>query len=110
MTIEFTGVSTASLGAMLKGYGVMAGIGAAWPDARFWWTPAGALAAEIPALDDASSEVQREEVRSAFVFVLDWADRIGQTFAKADGSAPPLKDPKTWIELDPDAAVGSVSV
>ena len=28
MTDEFRGVSTASLGAMLKGYGVMAGVGA----------------------------------------------------------------------------------
>lgn len=110
MTVEFRGVSTASLGAMLKGYGVMAGVGAEWPDARCWWTPTGALATEIPSLDGASSELQREEVRSALASVLDWADRIGQTFAKADGSAPPLKDPTTWTELDPDAAVDAEAV
>ena len=110
MTIEFRGVSTASLGAMLKGYGVMAGVAAKWPDARFWWTPAGALATEIPACDDASSEVQLEELRTALASVVDWANRTGRAFAKADGNEPPLRDPIVWARLDPDAVIDAEAV
>ena len=110
MKIEFRGVSTASLGAMLKGYGVMAGVGAAWPDARFWWTPAGALTTDIPSLGDASLEAQREEVLNALALLLDWANQTGQAFAKADGSNPPLKDPSVWIGLDPSVAADAEAV
>ena len=35
MRIEFRGISTASLGAMLGGYGVMAGVGATWAGRPF---------------------------------------------------------------------------
>lgn len=108
--IEFRGVSTASLGGMLKGYGVMAGVGAAWPQARFWWTTAGAIAANIPLPVDAGSEAQRQEVRSALAVLIDWADSTGRTFAKADGSDAPLKDPSVWTELDPGAAVDAEAV
>ena len=110
MHMEFRGVSTASLGAMLKGYGVMAGIAAAWQDARFWWSPAGALATDIPSLGDASSEAQREEVRSAIALLVDWANETGQSFAKADGSAPPLKDTAVWTGLDSAAAVDAEAI
>ena len=110
MSIEFRGVSTASLGEMLKGYGVMAGVGTAWPQARFWWTPTGALAADIPRPADASSEAPRHEARKALVRLLDWADSTGRTFAKADGSEAPLKDPSVWDGLDPDAAVDAEAV
>ena len=110
MTVEFPSVSTASLGAMLKGYGVMAGVGAAWPDARFWWTPAGALTTDIPSLGDAGSEAQREEVRNALALLLDWANQTGQAFAKADGNNPPLKDPSVWSGLDPSVAADAEAV
>ena len=110
MPVEFRGVSTASLGDMLKGYGVMAGLGAAWPQARFWWTPVGALAADIPRLADASSEAQRHGVRTALARLLDWANNTGRTFAKADGSEAPLKDPSVWAGLDPEAAVDAEAV
>ena len=110
MTIEFPSVSTSSLGAMLKGYGVMAGVGSKWPDARFWWTSAGALETDIPALEDASSEAQHRKVRSALALLVDWANETGRTFAKADGSDPPLKDPSAWTELDPAAAVDAEAI
>ena len=108
--VEFRGVSTASLGAMLKGYGVMAGVGARWPEARFWWTPAGALVTEIPALGDASSEAQRKELRSALASVSDWAKRTGKIFAKADHGDQPLKDPMVWNGLDSEAAADAEAV
>ena len=110
VTVEFSGVSTASLGAMLKGYGVMAGIGAAWPDARFWWTATGTLATTVPGLENASPDVQRGELRRALGLLADWAERTGRIFAKADGSDPPLKDPAVWTALDPTAAVDAEAV
>lgn len=110
VTAEFPGVSTASLGAMLKGYGVMAGIGAAWPDARFWWTATGTLATTVPGLENAGPDVQCEELRRALGLLADWAERTGRTFAKADGNDPPLKDPAVWTALDPTVAVDAEAV
>ena len=74
MTVEFRGVSTASLGGMLKGYGVMAGVDAEWPDARFWWTPAGALAAAVEELDDSETANPREVIQDVIFRLANWAN------------------------------------
>ena len=118
MRIEFRGVSTASLGAMLEGYGVMAGVGAAWPDARFWWTPAGALAADLAGFDDWDFAVARDEVCGRVAMLAEWARETGAAFEKVRGNKkkgisarePPLKDPAAWASLDPLQAVDAEGV
>jgi CRISPR-associated protein Csx17 len=119
MTIELRGVSTASLGGMPKGYGVMAGIGAAWPDARFWWTPEGALAAEIGELVDCEPATAHEAVHDRIFELARWARETGRAFEKVrrktrkekgpdgkertvvlqEAGEPPLEDPATWSSL-----------
>ncbi len=113
MRIEFRGVSTASLGAMLEGYGVMVGVGAAWPDARFWWTPAGALSADLADFDDRDVAVACDKVCGRIAMLAEWARETGAAFEKVRGNTmkgisarePPLKDPAAWASLDPLQAV-----
>ncbi len=125
MKIDFGGISTASLGAMLKGYGVMAGVGAAWPDARFWWTPAGALAAEVGEFDDCETATADEAIREGIFGLAKWASDTGTTFEKtrrktgkekgSDGKMqkvvlqeagdPPLEDQATWDSLEESLAI-----
>lgn len=47
--ITFSGVSSRSLGDLLKGYGVIAVLGEQIPDARFWWDEGYHLVADVPA-------------------------------------------------------------
>ena len=124
MTVEFRGVSTASLGAMLKGYGVMAGVGTALPDARFWWTPAGATAADIPALHLGDATAHKN-IRDSIWSLAKWASERGKAFEKTrkktkkerrpDGKEqtivlqeagdPPLEDEATWGLVEAAVAV-----
>ena len=125
MTVEFRGVSTASLGAMLKGYGVMAGVGAKWPDARFWWTPSGALATRVAELDDSEIATAHEAIRDGIFELAKWATDRGAAFEKArrktkkekgpdgkerkvvlrEAGTPPLENEATWDSLDEALAV-----
>lgn len=106
MTVEFRGVSTASLGAMLKGYGIMAGVGAAWPDARFWWTPA-ALETELAGLDDRKTETAHKIITDGVFELARWATDRGKAFGKTRGSKkksqqagdPPLENEGNWDSL-----------
>ena len=45
--VVFSAISTASLGAMLKGYGIIACLGEQDSDAEFWWDEAGKLVCRI---------------------------------------------------------------
>ena len=125
MRIEFRGVSTASLGAMLEGYGVMAGVSAAWPDAHFWWTPAGALAADVTELHGRSTATAHGEICARIFGLAEWAIATGKAFEKArrktrkepqaDGThrviveqeagEPPLESAHTWDSLEATLAV-----
>ena len=125
MKIDFGGISTASLGAMLKGYGVMAGVGTAWPDARFWWTPAGVLAAEVGEFDECERSTAGEAVHGRIFELAKWASDTGTTFEKTRGKTgkekgpdgkmqkvvlqeagdPPLKDQATWDSLEESLAI-----
>ena len=129
MTVEFRGVSTASLGAMLKGYGVMAGVGAEWPEARFWWTPAGALATEVVGVDAREPETA-EEVSGVIVRLATWACERGEKFEKTrrktrkekgpdgeqrtivlqEAGTPRLENEDTWRSLDEALAVDAEGV
>ena len=112
MTVEFPGVSAASLGAMLKGYGVMAGVGAEWPDARFWWTPTCALVVEKVDLDDRET-VMREAIIDNIFTLKEWACERGAKFEKVcrnkrkgiEAVTPPLEDQHTWDSLEAALAV-----
>lgn len=112
MTVEFRGVSTASLGAMLKGYGVMAGVGGRWPDARFWWIPSGALEVELKGRNDNRIGDERWNLCDAVFELREWAIDRGQQFKKVRGSSekgvkaggPPLENPATWGSLGPELA------
>jgi len=75
--IVFTGVTPASLGELLKGYGLIATLGAVDRDTLFWWTDASHLVAEPgPALDKpAVVDVVREALPS-------WASDVGESFQK----------------------------
>ena len=108
MPIEFRGVSTASLGEMLKGYGVMAGVGAAWPQARFWWTPTGSLETESAELDDRNPETAREIVSDRIFELAEWANDRGKAFGrtrankkkKQQAGDSPLESQDTWDSLE----------
>ena len=108
MPIEFRGVSTASLGEMLKGYGVMAGVGAAWPQARFWWTPMGSLETESAELDDRNPETARKIVSDRIFELAEWASDRGKAFGRTRGnkkqqqqaSDSPLEGQDTWDSLE----------
>lgn len=116
MRIEFRGVSTASLGTMLGGYGVMAGVGAVLPDARFWWTQAGLLVAQHPDFDDV--QMAGEAVSSSAVVLKKWAKDVGKDFEKVPanrrkgiaGSDPPLMDGSAWDLLQPLRAIDAEGV
>lgn len=108
MTIEFRGVSTASLGAMLKGYGIMAGVGATWRDARFWWTASGALATRVAELvDDCETDAVNEAIHDSVFKLAEWARDRGEAFEKTrknkkkgtEPGNPPLEDEVTWRSL-----------
>ena len=113
MNIEFRGVSTASLGEMLKGYGVMAGIGAAWPQARFWWTLAGALETELAGLDDRKTGTAREIVSDRIFELAKWASDRGEAFGRTRGNKkkkqqagdPPLENEDNWDSLEAARAI-----
>ena len=116
MTVEFRGVTTASLGAMLKGYGVMAGIGTASSDARFWWTPAGAIATELQFIAGQGSDPTREVISKCIFRLADWAVERGNAFKKqrktavSAGGDPPLKDGANWSSLGEGLAFDAESV
>ncbi|MCY4027870.1 MAG: hypothetical protein OXH75_16355, partial [Acidobacteria bacterium] len=113
MTVEFPGVSTASLGAMLKGYGVMAGVGAAWPNARFWWTATGALSTDAAELDDCEAATAHETILDHIFELAKWASDRGEAFEKTRGNKkkgqqagdPPLENEGTWDSLDATLSV-----
>lgn len=112
---------------MLEGYGVMAGVGAAsaWPDARFWWTPAGALAAEIGEFDECEAAAANEAIREGIFGLAKWAKNRGEAFEKTrkksrketgpdgkeqtvvlqEAGKPPLKAEATWDWLGEALAV-----
>lgn len=54
-SVVFQAVSTAGLGPMLKGYGVIASIGRRDAEARFWWDHSGHLVAELSANTEVDS-------------------------------------------------------
>ena len=118
MQIEFRGVSTASLGGMLKGYGVMAGVGAAWPQARFWWTPTGTLVTDLARLDDRKSETAREIISDRVFELAKWASDRGETFGRTRGNKkkrqqpgdPPLENEGNWDSLEAARAVDAEGV
>lgn len=127
MTIEFRGVSTASLGGMLKAYGVMAAVGARWPGARFWWTPDGALVADGCLVDDAQGTAtdHYEAIRAQVGTLKEWASETGAAFEKVrrrtrkergpdgkertiilqEAGEPPLEDESTWSSLGDALAI-----
>ncbi|MYA43569.1 MAG: hypothetical protein F4Z31_17715 [Gemmatimonadetes bacterium] len=111
MTVEFRGVSTASLGAMLKGYGIIAGVAAEWPDARFWWTASGFVATEVAELDDSGVESARTAIEAAIWELGNWAKHRGKKFQKPRGyrdkraaGDPPLEDEANWDLFGPALA------
>ena len=118
MTVEFRGVSTASLGAMLKGYGVMVGVANRWPDARFWWTPAGFVTTDVAELDDSDAKSAHEAIRAAICKLGPWARTRGEEFEKRRGNkykgiAPgtrPLEDETNWHRLEASFAVDAEGV
>jgi CRISPR-associated protein Csx17 len=73
----FTGVSCASLGEMLKGYGLIATVGSKHPEALFWWNVDSHLVAGgTGSLDrQGITEVLREALPS-------WAEQVGASFQK----------------------------
>jgi CRISPR-associated protein Csx17 len=92
--IVFTGVTSASLGELLKGYGLIATIGARHRDALFWWTDASHLVADAgPDLDETAIVAV---VRDALP---QWASTVGESFQKqranekkgVAGRRPPLE-------------------
>lgn len=130
MTVEFSGVSTASLGAMLKGFGIMAGIGTGSPGARFWWTPAGTLVAELECLDGRTRDSARETAAGYILRLAAWASARGKAFEKprkksrrkegpdgiqrtevvSEGGDAPLKDAIYWKSLDEELAFDAESI
>ena len=104
MTVEFRGVSTASLGAMLKGYGVMAGVANEWPEARFWWTPAGTVASEVVGVHDFETDSRHKSIHDGICRLKQWAQECGKAFEKPrankktgkEAGSPPLEDVATW--------------
>lgn len=107
MTIEFRGVSTASLGAMLKGYGIMAGVGVKWPGVRFWWTASGALATRVAEFDGCETDAANEAILDSAFELAEWARNRGEAFQKTrknkkkgtEPGNPPLEDEVTWSSL-----------
>jgi CRISPR-associated protein Csx17 len=73
--ITFTGVSTRSLGDLLKGYGLIAVLGEKHPEARFWWDEGFHLVAELTG----SSQTQVEDALSGLP---KWGEDIGEQFKK----------------------------
>lgn len=130
MNVEFRGVSTASLGAMLKGYGIMAGIANVSPDARFWWTSAGALATGLEGLDSQGREATHAMITGSILRLACWAKDTGEAFEKPrqvsiskvgpdgkrqktvvkEGGDPPLKNETNWSSLSEELAFDADSV
>lgn len=91
--IVFTGVSCASLGELLKGYGIIAIVGSVHPNALFWWNEDSHLVAR-----GAGSVIDRQAVTDAVREGLPiWAEQVGASFQKqranknkgiAGGSSP----------------------
>lgn len=59
--ITFGGVSVSSLGAMLKGYGIVAVVGEQWPRARFWWNETKTLVAQFGEVSEGDLLLRMEE-------------------------------------------------
>lgn len=109
--IVFGGVSTASLGSMLAGFGVIALFGELWPETLFWWDESGAVVASW-------REEPDEPWNRAAVSLCDWAKQVGTALEKtrqkskkrADGTSeilqkggvPPLADAARWDLLGED--------
>lgn len=90
--IVFTGVSCASLGDLLKGYGLIATVGSAQPDAVFWWSHDAHLVAGAGSVPDKQGVT--DLVRDGLP---NWAGQVGESFQKqrankkkgiAGGSSP----------------------
>lgn len=98
-TVTFTGISGASLGDLLKGYGIIATVGSKSPDAAFWWN------SDLHLLLGDNSDRTEEQLRQLILCtvrttLLQWASGIGSEFQKqrADkkkgvkGGDSPLKE------------------
>ena len=104
----------ASLGAMLKGYGIMAGVGAERSDTRFWWTPGGALAMELAGRDS----IDKAAVRDDIFKLKEWAKTLGNEFKKERGDKntgrrsgdPPLLNEAKWYQLAPELVADAEGV
>lgn len=75
--IAFTGVTPASLGDLLKGYGLIATLGAVHRDTSFWWIDASHLVADPGSKLDKTAIVG--VVRDALP---KWAFQVGESFQK----------------------------
>jgi CRISPR-associated protein Csx17 len=75
--IAFTGVTPASLGDLLKGYGLIATLGAVYRDTSFWWTDASHLVA------DPGSDLDKTAIVGVVRDALPkWASQVGESFQK----------------------------
>lgn len=106
--VTLTGVSGASLGELLKGYGVIATFGSKHPDAVFWWDSALHLVIGSD-LDQPEEQLRELLLGTLRVSLPKWANDIGLGFQKkrADkkkgvkGSDSPLKESATHDSFDP---------
>lgn len=92
--VVFGGVSNASLGELLKGYGVIATVGSEYPNVIFWWDE------DLHLVFDGGSELNRDHVIDAVHSRLPtWAAEVGRSFQKQrantskgiQGGASPLE-------------------
>lgn len=79
--VTLTGVSGASLGDLLKGYGVIATFGSKCPDSVFWWDSALHLVVK------GASDQMKEPLRKCLLDTLraslpQWASDVGRAFQK----------------------------
>ncbi len=76
--VVFTGVSSASLGELLKGYGTIAAVGSVHPCALFWWNEDSQLVVQgvDSVLDEQTvTDAVRERLPR-------WAEQVGASFQK----------------------------
>jgi CRISPR-associated protein Csx17 len=75
--IVFTGATPASLGDLLKGYGLIATLGTVHRDTSFWWSDASHLVA------DPGSDLDKTAIVGAVREALpEWAFQVGESFQK----------------------------
>jgi CRISPR-associated protein Csx17 len=116
-TITLTGVSGASLGELLKGYGIIATLGSKRPDALFWWDSA------LHLVIGGDSDQPDEQLRELLLCILrgdlmQWANDIGRGFQKqrADkkkgikGGDSPLKESTAHDSFEPYLAEAASAI